>query len=124
MHIRYGYNRIVFVIGTIAVKIPNLLNGDRGFSHGLVCNLNESELFKQSSGDNRIGNVKFCAWFGVFLIMQRYSILSRALTDIEVSALPITNPDPKIGNYSMLDDGTIVVVDYGHCNTYYRGKDT
>jgi len=121
--IAWGYNRFVLLFGNYVIKFPNIFNGERAFVVGQNAIIREYELSlqAQNNNDHRLGYVYCRGWFGLFLIMKRYThILNRELTNIEVQMLPIANPDLKIGNYAV-ENNQIVVIDYGHSDCWYTG---
>lgn len=126
--IKYGVSRIVFLIGNIAIKIPNPFYGDRYFVMGMSGNIHECEIYKlalkvrKGIADPYLAKVYFRLPFGLAVIMKRYNnVLSRPLTQSEIKDIPLTEVDPKIENFA-LENNQIVVLDYGYTNSYYTGK--
>lgn len=116
-----GLNRIVLLVGGIAIKFPTIFN-ERAFTLGLYSNIHEYEVAKEASHNPHVAKVYCRLPFGIALVMKRYTVLNRPLTDDEIEALPISNPDLKIGNFATDHQGNIVVIDFGHCGAWYIGN--
>jgi hypothetical protein len=114
-----GYNRIVLLIGNLAIKFPNPLS-QRQFIHGMACNLKEYELHKEANGDPRLMMVYSIGFLGLWLVCKRYEVIHRAITEGEYAGIPITSVDRKIGNFGT-ENGRIVVLDYGYAGCWYIG---
>lgn len=119
MKIASGYNRIVLLIGGMAIKFANPLS-QRQFICGMACNLKEFELHKEAKGDPRLMTVYSIGFLGLWLVCKRYEVIERALSEEEYEGLPITEIDRKIGNFAR-DGERIVVLDYGHFGCWYIG---
>lgn len=125
MQIHTGYGRLVLLIGAYAIKIPNPHYGERAIVMGMAANIHEAELFQQARLETetpRLAQVYFRLPLGLALITRRYDILKRSLTGEEIKTLPVANPDPKIGNYGLDNQGRIIVLDYGHSGCWYTGE--
>ena len=120
MKIASGYNRVVLLIGRLAIKFPNPAS-QRQFICGMRCNLKEFDLYCESNNDARLMRVYSLGFLGLWLVCKRYEVINRSLTNEELAEIPLSEIDPKIGNFGYNDEGGIVVLDYGYSDSWYIG---
>lgn len=120
MKIATGYNRVVLLIGGLAIKFPNP-SSQRQFIHGMTCNLKEFETHREAKDDPRLMKIYSIGFLGLWLVCKRYEVIQRALSREEIEAIPVTELDEKIGNFGCDESGRIVVLDYGYSESWYLG---
>lgn len=114
-----GQNRDCWLVGKWAIKTPSFRHGWFYFLQGLTCNMLEQRRW-ESSKHPRLARLIWAMPGGWLNVYQRYEGLKRPLIKAELDALPVFNPDPKIGNYARTQHGDIIVLDYGHCDCYVK----
>lgn len=117
--IESGYNRVVLLIGKWAIKLPNP-SSQRQFILGMACNLKEYETYNESDHDPYLMEIYSIGYLGLWLVCKRYEVIQRTLTDDEIEDIPMSDLDPKIGNFGY-ENGHIVILDYGYSNCWYIG---
>jgi hypothetical protein len=118
MKMAHGVNRVVLAIGGVAIKLPSLRNGPRYFVHGMLSNLLEHNHWHLAKHP-QLAPVYHCGPFGLWLVMKRYrTILDRSLTVDEMASLPFIGIDNNGANVAV-EDGQLVLVDYGNVDWYY-----
>ena len=109
-----GETRLVIILGSYAIKVPNFLKGYKQFLYGLLSNLQEVEYQNQSK---YLLPVLFHLPFGLATVMPKANILKNNLD--QKTYLKITT---DIGIYPRVDHkpesfgkwkGNIYVIDYG-----------
>ena len=111
MHIKYGMDRTVLLIGKYAIEVPNMTN-DQTFVRGMLSNVLEHNRWNRSKHP-ALMPVVFKFPFGLFLIMKRaIIILDRYLTEDEVDTLPVYAFDNNGKNAGIHND-KLVIFDYG-----------
>lgn len=114
MTIHQGETRLVFVIGKIAIKIPNFLKGYRQFLYGLISN-NQEKFYSGSS--QYLLPVLFSTPGSCFIIMPK-CVISDKTPSLEI----VKKIRHDIGNYPNVDykaesfgiwKDKLYVIDYG-----------
>lgn len=113
MQVNFGVTRTVYAVGSVVIKVPRLRHGPRYFLYGMLSNLLEHNRWHLTRHPN-LAPVYHCGPFGLWLVMKRYRrLLRRRLTACEREALPFTGIDDN-GHNVAVDDGRLVLVDYGN----------
>ncbi len=113
-----GVTRRVFFIGNFAIKFPSLQYGMRYFVMGMLGNILEREHWRLHQHP-QLAPAYCCGPFGLWLVMKRYrSIVNRQLTDDERRSLPFIGIDDNGANIA-IDDGKLILVDYGNHDWFY-----
>lgn len=108
---RTGITRTVVLVGTIAIKFPTLRYGYQKFLEGLLANLQERFWWREWPND-RLCPVLLASRWGFWLVMP-------FVEDIEEHEMPPRREftdlplDYKADNFGRMDDGRIVLRDYG-----------
>jgi len=78
MVVKRGVTRLVFVLGSVVVKVPNFTYSWLNFLTGLCANMNEAHTWKYNSGEcceqgksYLLCPVLWCSWGGWLLVMPR-----------------------------------------------------
>lgn len=121
MKLAKGYNRVVLLVGRLAIKFPNP-GTQRQFIRGMACNQKEYELYQESNNDPRLMRIYTLGFLGLWLVCKRYEVLDRELTIEERDSFPITELDEVPGNFG-IENGKLVVIDYGYACGWYVSKD-
>lgn len=112
-----GVTRLVFLVGNIAIKIPNFTCQHSHFLKGCVANWNERLYTKSFKGLpeflDKVSPTLFCSWFGLISIQKRVVILDRHLKDHEKHYFRNQTTDIKKENFGYLK-GKLVCIDYGN----------
>lgn len=115
---RSGITRIVFLIGDLAVKIPNFTLNHRHFLQGCYANWSERTCYKYWRKCNYselyelVCPSYFCSWFGLIQVQKRISSLDRELTKEEIYRFKgICGQDIKKENFGY-HRGKVVCLDY------------
>lgn len=117
---RHGYTRNVILIGKIAIKIPSLRNGTRGFVMGMYANIQERDIWQASNRMTCFAPVWFHVPFGLLNIAKRYDDCEPDLPDNLTEQLPlIGNVDLKPDNFGVGERGELVLLDYGNLDVYF-----
>lgn len=112
MKIKHGTNRIVILVGGIAIKVPHLFNGHYNFLIGCEANYGERRYCKMMLGvyNNRFYDLvapsMFCSWFGLIQIQRR----------CVVNTVPLSNK--KLAKFDNVRNGETKAQNFG----YYKGK--
>lgn len=116
-----GVTRIVIILDTVVVKVPNFTHKWNHFLKGIIGNIEEHNTWRYNTGDFDTGNshllcpVVWCSWLGFILIMKKAEPLSteqwEAITDISEHKLHFPGDD-TISNYGYYC-GRLVKIDYG-----------
>lgn len=107
--VRFGVTRIVFLIGSVAIKVPTLRYGWRLFLTGMLANLHE-RLWWGEGWDERLCPVLFADPIGMVVIMKRAEDIDFLPKEEDFKYLPL---DHKIENFGLLN-GKVVLRDYGN----------
>ena len=120
---RVGATRIVIVLKSAVIKIPNFLHSWQTFIRGLLSNIDESQTWRFNSGKYESGKsqylcpILFTSWGGWIIIMKR---VDKVLThedfwgldeSILAPHLEHFNGDDCGPNYGWLS-GRLVKIDY------------
>lgn len=117
--VRTGATRIVFLVGTYAVKIPNVCNGWKLFLLGLLANMQEATF--SSMGWRTLCPVLWSLPGGWLVVMPRVRVMTREEFDTwdyeawaarEAADMPNEFLDVKPENFGWWR-GRLVVLDYG-----------
>lgn len=119
--IRYGLSRMVILIGSYAIKIPNPFNGDGLFVTGMIGNILERSRWKECNKHPMVAEQLYCFPLGLFAIMRRYDDMGGEITQEEYESMPFLNIDIKRNNFARTTKG-IIVLDYGNFDQYYTEK--
>lgn len=120
-----GVTRIVILLKTVVIKIPNFRYRWDHFLMGLTSNIHEGKTWRYNSGIFELGKSKYLcpvvwtSWGGWILIMKRakdlpYGIFSDKLIATHKEYFP---GDDGWGNYGMYQ-GRIVKIDYGQLEAW------
>ena len=116
---RKGTNRLVFLIGNHAIKIPIITNGHLLFLHGCYANYKERAYCKMMKGveNNKFYNLVapsvFCSLFGLFQIQKRCDDVLFGITDEELARFDaVRGGESKKQNFGYYE-GRLVCLDYG-----------
>ena len=110
---RKGVSRIVFLIGNIAIKIPNFTVQHDHFLIGCLANWTERKRTKESCDDYfpKIAPTYFCSWFGLVSIQKRVVELGRDLDWKERTYFINYTTDLKKENFGYIKN-QVVCIDY------------
>lgn len=117
---RRGCTRLVIVLKTKVIKIPNFTYSWLHFVKGIVANFNENTTWKYNNLINRCDKsyllcpVVWCSWGGWVLVMERAEIINREDWDnINIEEhIKYFAGDDTLGNYGILNN-KVVKIDYG-----------
>jgi hypothetical protein len=121
MMIKTGITRIVFVLETRVVKIPNFFYSWQSFLRGILANISEGQTWRWNSGKYERGKshllcpVILTSWGGWILIMRKAetAIFYEDGREFDFSKHIAEFPgDDKPSNYGFLE-GRLVKIDYG-----------
>ncbi|WP_085033923.1 hypothetical protein [Ensifer aridi] len=113
---RKGTTRIVFLIGLVAIKVPNFLNGWKLFLCGLLANMQERQF--GAAGWDGLCPVLWSLPGGWVVVMRRARVMTpeeflafdaEAFCNRSEYVLPV---EAKSSSFGFID-GQIVAVDYG-----------
>lgn len=107
-----GCTRIVFLIGSFAIKIPNFTYEHSHFLKGCYASWNKRKYTKGKYVKS-IAKTYFSSWFGLICIQERCKQLERPLSDAEVEYFSKITDDIKKENFGYNQKGEIVCLDYG-----------
>lgn len=114
MTIHHGQTRLVFVIGQIAIKIPNFLKGYRQFLYGIISNHQENFY----SGSSKYLLPVLFSFPGSCIIIMPKCVLFTKVPNLKLFHKITTN----LGDYPKVDykaesfgtwKGKMYVIDYG-----------
>lgn len=114
-----GVTRIVIVLKTVVIKIPNFTYQWDHFLKGIIGNIHESKTWKYNSGKLESGSshllcpVLWCSWGGWILIMKKADLLTIEQWDnLSIDEHKRFFPgDDTLSNYGRLN-GQVVKIDY------------
>lgn len=132
MRLEYGRTRLVVLVGQSALKFPRINEGFINFLLGLIHNINEFNRHKNRS-DLELARVRWCAPFGLLLIMERLipfhvggwdkgehmavtEALKEEFSDLIDEGIAV---DIHTGNFGYRLDGTLVCLDYGDIRRWH-----
>ena len=115
MRIKKGVTRIVFILGSIVIKIPNFLYGHQNFLRGCLENWSERKFTKDFKDFDyyayKICPTLFSTWFGLLSIQPRAIVLKRELTNDEIKYFKYVTSETKLANFGYYE-GRLVCLDY------------
>ena len=137
-NIKGGVTRIVWVFRDIVIKFPNFKRGYMYGLHGLLGNLQEAGL---SSSHESLAKVLFCQRHGLFLVMERVTLVEEVLWgksddaydffELEEEFIEkleeqfeddpmkeVLLSDAKTVNWGYTKDNRLVKIDYADCIEY------
>lgn len=104
--------------GSYAFKVPSFRHGTLYFVMGMLGNLLERDIWRRSHHP-MLAPLYVSAPFGLLNVYRRYrTLLRRTLTKAELATLPFINFDNN-GHNIALEDGRLVVIDYGNLDAYF-----
>lgn len=110
-----GITRIVIELKTVVIKIPNFLYQWDHFLKGILANIHEYAIFKNSEKKDLLCPIIWCSWGGWILVMKK----ARVLTDEEYLDMDLTPflefgliNDNKSDAFGYIEN-KIVKIDYG-----------
>lgn len=112
--IKIGCTRIVFILKTIVIKIPNFLYQHNHFLQGCYANWSEryfTKIFKNNILIEKVAPTLFCSYFGLISIQKKVIELNRNLTTEEINHFQEITSDIKIQNFGYLNN-KLVCIDY------------
>lgn len=118
--ITHGVNRIVVLIGELAIKFPNPIYGMEYFVSGMYANIRERKFWKNHP-NHKMAKSYFVFILGLFLICKRYRTLAtKKLSKAQLKQFPFIELDNN-GNNFAVQNNDIVVLDYGGAGTMWIG---
>lgn len=117
MQIALGVSRTALLIGPYAIKVPSFRNGARYFVLGMLGNILERDHWRMSHHP-QLAPVYGRGPLGLWVVMKRYHcILDRLLTPEEQASFPFLGIDNNGANVAV-DNGELVLIDYGNTGWY------
>lgn len=106
-----GNTRLVFLVGSVAVKVPTPFSGARQLLFGLLANVLEAERWRDwSEHRDHLVPVRWCAPLGLLLVMDRTEPVDEMMSDEMLDRLPFLEVDKWPGNHDRRDR----LLDYGN----------